>query len=85
MSDSRQSKPRGLLWLMFKLPVYIYRLRLGWLLGHRFLLLTHQGRKTGKIRHTVLEVIRYDKSGRRALAASFRIVSFCPKDRTAKL
>lgn len=30
---------------------------------------------------------KYDgsESGRRALAASFRIVSFCPKDRTAKL
>ena len=156
--NSRQSKPRGLLWLMFKLPVYIYRLRLSWLLGHRFLLLTHKGRKTGKIRHTVLEVIRYDQntgecivvaaygenadwyrniqanpaielrigrdryaptqrflthdevytefsdyehrhpfaarnlpkllgfkydgeSGRQALAASFRMVSFCPKDR----
>lgn len=57
--SSHQSKPRGLLRLMFKLPVYIYHLRLGWLLGRRFLMLTHKGRKTGRIRHTVLEVIRY--------------------------
>ena len=34
-------------WLMipmFKLPLLLYRLRLGWLLGTRFMLLTHVGR-----------------------------------------
>jgi deazaflavin-dependent oxidoreductase (nitroreductase family) len=35
----------------------IYRLGLGWLLGNRFLLLEHRGRKTGLLRRAVLEVI----------------------------
>jgi deazaflavin-dependent oxidoreductase (nitroreductase family) len=39
------------------MPVWLYRLRLGWMLGQRFLLLTHTGRKTGKARQTVLEVV----------------------------
>jgi deazaflavin-dependent oxidoreductase (nitroreductase family) len=55
-----RSKPAGLLRLLFRLPVYVYRVRLGWLFGHRFLLLTHRGRKTGRIRQTVLEVVLYD-------------------------
>jgi len=32
-------------------------LRLGWLLGERFLLLTHQGRKSGRWHETVIEVV----------------------------
>lgn len=47
--------------LVFRLPIWFYRLGLGGLLGHRFLLLTHTGRKTGTVRQTVLEVVRYDK------------------------
>ena len=56
----QQSEPRGLLRLLLRLPGYAYRLRLGWLFGHRFLMLTHQGRKTGRMYDTVLFVIRYD-------------------------
>jgi deazaflavin-dependent oxidoreductase (nitroreductase family) len=44
-----------------RLPIWLYRLRLGWLLGHRFLMLTHTGRKSGKPHHAVIEVVRYDK------------------------
>jgi deazaflavin-dependent oxidoreductase (nitroreductase family) len=54
------SKPKGLLKWMFHLPLYLYRWHLGWLLGHRFLMLTHLGRKSGRKRQTVLEVVRYD-------------------------
>jgi deazaflavin-dependent oxidoreductase (nitroreductase family) len=53
--------PRGLARLAFRLPIWIYRLGLGGLLGTRFLLLTHTGRKTGRERRTVLEVVRHDK------------------------
>lgn len=56
--------------LMFKLPVYVYRLRLGWLYEHRLLMVTHRGRKTGKIRHTVLEVVRYDPAAKESLVVS---------------
>lgn len=58
------AKPRGLLRWGFRLPIALYRARLGWLLGHRFLLLTHRGRTTGKLRRTVQEVVRYDPAAR---------------------
>jgi deazaflavin-dependent oxidoreductase (nitroreductase family) len=54
--------PRGLARLAFRLPIWLYRFGLGGLLGSRFLLLTHTGRKSGKKRQTVLEVVRYDKA-----------------------
>lgn len=41
--------------------MWIYRLRLGWLLGRRFLMITHVGRRTGVVRWTVVEVLRYDR------------------------
>jgi deazaflavin-dependent oxidoreductase (nitroreductase family) len=53
------AKPQGLLRWGYRLPIVLYRANLGWLLGHRFLLLTHRGRKTGATRHTVLEVVHY--------------------------
>lgn len=46
---------------IFKLPVLLYRLGLGWLLGTRFLQLTHLGRRSGKPRRTVLAVLRFDQ------------------------
>ncbi len=55
--------PRGWKAIPWRLPVWIYRLGLGGLLGRRFLLLNHIGRKTGKRRQNVLEVIRYDPQG----------------------
>jgi deazaflavin-dependent oxidoreductase (nitroreductase family) len=54
--------PRGLTRLGFRLPIQFYRLGLGGLLGNRFLMLTHTGRKSGLERRTVLEVVRYDKT-----------------------
>ena len=65
-----RSRPTGVLRLAFRLPIYLYDLGLGWLLGHRFLLLTHRGRKTGRVRQTVLEVIRYDPIVRESIVAS---------------
>lgn len=44
-----------------RLPIWLYRLRLGWLLGNRFLLLTHIGRKSGKPHQAVIEVVRHEK------------------------
>lgn len=56
-------KKHGMLRRLFHLPVYLYRWRLGWLLGHRLLLLTHLGRRTGLRRQTVLEVVQYRSDG----------------------
>src|SRR5574338_730061 len=44
-----------------RLPIWLYRLYLGWLLGNRFLMLTHKGRKSGQTHQTVIEVVRFDK------------------------
>lgn len=54
--------PRGFARLLWRLPIWLYRLHLGWLLQKRFLLLTHTGRKSGLPRKTMLEVIRFEKS-----------------------
>lgn len=54
------SPPRGPLRAAFRSPVVLYRLGLGRLLGHRFLLLTHLGRRSGQKRQTVLEVVRHN-------------------------
>lgn len=62
--------PRGLLRLGYRLPIALYRARLGWLLGHRFLLLTHRGRKSGMLRHAVLEVVSYDPATRESAVVS---------------
>jgi deazaflavin-dependent oxidoreductase (nitroreductase family) len=48
---------------VFKAPVWLYRWRLGWLLGHRFLLLEHEGRRSGRRYETVLEVVKWGPMG----------------------
>lgn len=64
------ARPSGLMRLLLRFPVYLYRLHLGWLLGSRFLLLIHTGRKSGKLRQTVLEVVRYDSTTDTYIVAS---------------
>ena len=66
----RGSAPKGLLRLFLRCPILLYRLHLGWLLGHRFLLLTHIGRHSGVPRHTVLEVVSYQNTRQRCVIAS---------------
>ena len=53
--------PTGLLKAFFKLPVLAYRTGTGFLMGDRFIYIEHIGRKSGEVRRSVLEVIRYDK------------------------
>ncbi len=54
--------PHGPLRLLLRAPIWLYRLHLGWLLGHRFLMLTHTGRRSGQPRRTVLEVVGRDRT-----------------------
>jgi deazaflavin-dependent oxidoreductase (nitroreductase family) len=61
--------PRALKALL-SLPKVLYRLRLESLLGHRFLLLTHRGRRTGRLYQTVVEVVRWDGERREAIVMS---------------
>lgn len=43
-----------------RLPIWLYRMHLGWLLGDRFLMLTHIGRKSEQPHQTVIEVVQHD-------------------------
>jgi deazaflavin-dependent oxidoreductase (nitroreductase family) len=42
---------------LVRAPIWLYRVRLGFVLGHRMLLLETVGRKTGARRYAVLEVV----------------------------
>lgn len=53
--------PGGLLRLFLRAPLILYRMRMGWFLGGRFLRLEHVGRKSGVAHWTVLEVIGHDE------------------------
>ena len=54
----------------FKLPILLYQLRLGGLLGNRFMQITHIGRRSGKVRKTILAVLRFDPQTQEILAIS---------------
>lgn len=56
-------RPRPARWAepLFDAPAWLYRHRLGWLLGRRFLAVTHVGRRSGKPYETVLEVVQHDR------------------------
>jgi deazaflavin-dependent oxidoreductase (nitroreductase family) len=45
--------------MLYRAPIWLYRAGLGFLMGDRFLLLNHVGRKSGKPRQAVLEVANY--------------------------
>lgn len=56
----RPEQPTGWRRLLLRLPIHCYRLGLGWLLGARFLLINHVGRRTGRPRTVVVEVVDHD-------------------------
>jgi deazaflavin-dependent oxidoreductase (nitroreductase family) len=62
--------PPTLVKLLARLPLILYRLRLGRLLCHRFLVITHRGRRTGRSYHTVVEVVKWDGERQEATVAS---------------
>ncbi|MFC7549171.1 nitroreductase family deazaflavin-dependent oxidoreductase [Plantactinospora sp. GCM10030261] len=49
--------PAGMRRLLFRLPVYVYRVGLGAVLGRRFLYLVHTGRVSGRRRDVVIETV----------------------------
>lgn len=49
----------------FRAPIKLYQWRLGFLLGSRFLLIEHVGRKSGRVRQTVVEVVESEPSAGR--------------------
>jgi deazaflavin-dependent oxidoreductase (nitroreductase family) len=55
---------------IFKLPIVLYQLKLGWLLGNRFMQITNIGRRSGKIHKTILAVLHFDPQTQEILAVS---------------
>lgn len=53
--------PRGVRRLLWRTPIWFYRLGLGGLFGKRMLLLHHTGRSSGLPRENVLEVVDYEE------------------------
>lgn len=62
MTQSERKPVTGLKKFLFRVPLLLYRMGLGGLLGKRFVLLNHIGRKSGKPRQSVLEVVNHDKT-----------------------
>ena len=52
--------PSGISRLLYRSPIWLYKLNLGWLMGSRFLKITHTGRVSGQPRHVVLEIVKYE-------------------------
>ena len=46
---SELKPPTGISRLLFRAPIWLYDLNLGWIMGNRFLKITHIGRVSGKI------------------------------------
>lgn len=55
-------KPGLMALTVFRLMPAMYRLRLGRFFGHTFLLLSHRGRKSGRVYQTALKVLGYDRA-----------------------
>ncbi|NOY98649.1 MAG: nitroreductase family deazaflavin-dependent oxidoreductase [Chloroflexi bacterium] len=60
--SAKPVRERPLLRAFMRFPIYLYRARLGWLMGNRFLMLNHTGRKSGLPRYVVLEVVAHDEA-----------------------
>lgn len=60
----RRRPPTGLTRFAARVPVHLYRLGLGPLLGRRMMLLTHTGRISGRRRQVVVEVVAHDTDNR---------------------
>jgi deazaflavin-dependent oxidoreductase (nitroreductase family) len=64
------ARPPAFMIPILKLPLLLYRTGMGWLFGHRFMLLTHVGRHSGKVRRTVLAVLCFDPKTGEIMAIS---------------
>lgn len=65
-----RGRPKGLTKVFLRFPILLYHAGLGGLFGKRFLLLRHTGRKSGKAREAVIEVLRHDEATDRYVVAA---------------
>lgn len=64
------AQPGPILRPALRLPARLYDIGAGRLLRHRFLLLTHRGRRSGRVHRTMLEVVQWDDGKREAVVMS---------------
>ena len=57
---SELKSPQGITRFLFRAPIWLYKINLGWLLGNRALKLTHTGRISRQPRQVVLEVVKFE-------------------------
>lgn len=60
-----EKPPSGFLKYFFKVPVWLYKIGLGGMeriIGAEWMLLTTTGRKSGKLRQTMVDILDYDKT-----------------------
>ncbi len=70
-TESRPVMGRGGAWnWIYNLPVILFRLGLGWLFRGTCLVVTHRGRRTGRVHRTPLAVVRYDRDCEEATVLS---------------
>lgn len=62
--------PRGIARALYRAPIWLYKINLGFLLGKRFLMLTHTGRKSGLHHRTVVEVVKHEPDNNTYFIAS---------------
>jgi deazaflavin-dependent oxidoreductase (nitroreductase family) len=60
MGSTGRTKPSGISKWFMQSPKWIFRARLGFVFGQRFLLLEHAGRTSGNVYQTPLEVVYHD-------------------------
>jgi deazaflavin-dependent oxidoreductase (nitroreductase family) len=70
MTPSDPQRPPRPLVVLFGLPRHLYRHGWGWVLGHRFLQLTHTGRSSGRTYQTIMEVVHYDPDSQESTVTS---------------
>jgi deazaflavin-dependent oxidoreductase (nitroreductase family) len=60
MLSTRQQSHSKIFDFILHLPIWLYHRRLGWLLGHSFLMITHRDRLSGRAYQTVVKTVRYE-------------------------
>jgi deazaflavin-dependent oxidoreductase (nitroreductase family) len=70
MSESDRRRPSPMLKAFFDAPRWFYRHQMGWLMGKRFLAVSHVGRKSGIERESILEVAVYHPDTHESVVAS---------------
>jgi deazaflavin-dependent oxidoreductase (nitroreductase family) len=70
MTDPGRKRPSPMLKAVFDAPRWFYRHRMGWLMGRRFLALSHVGRRSGIERQSILEVAAHHADTQESIVAS---------------